>query len=152
VFRGTAYLNLDVKGRLAIPAKQRERLLGAGDSNLILTVDRARCLLLFPVSTWEAIERDFADLPAFDDAARSVLRLYVGHAEEVEMDAQGRILLPQHLREFADLEKRVALVGQGLKFEIWNEQRWKDKTLEDLENPNISEMAMTSSSLGKLKF
>ncbi len=152
MFRGTAYLNLDVKGRLAIPAKQRERLLGVGDSNLIITVDRARCLLLFPVSTWETIERDFADLPAFDDAARSVLRLYVGHAEEVEMDAQGRILLPQHLREFADLEKRVALVGQGLKFEIWNEQRWKDKTLEDLENPNISEMAMTSSSLGKLKF
>jgi len=152
VFRGTAYLNLDVKGRLAIPAKQRERLLGVGDSNLILTVDRARCLLLFPVSTWETIERDFADLPAFDDAARSVLRLYVGHAEEVEMDAQGRILLPQHLREFAELEKRAALVGQGLKFEIWNEQRWRDKTLEDLENPNISEMAMTSSSLGKLKF
>jgi hypothetical protein len=67
------------------------------------------------------------------------------------MDAQGRILLPQHLREFASLDKRVALVGQGGKFEIWDEQRWKEKTLADLEDQSIGEMAM-SSALGKLKF
>jgi MraZ protein len=97
------------------------------------------------------VERDFADLPAFDEAARSVLRLYLGHAEELEMDSQGRILLPQHLREFAYLDKRIVLVGQGGKFEIWDEQRWKDKTLADLEDQNIGEMAM-SSALGKLKF
>jgi len=151
VFRGSTYLSLDAKGRLAIPAKPRERLLAAGDTNLILTVDRARCLLLFPVKTWEVIERDFADMPAFDEVARSVLRLYLGHAEEVEMDAQGRILLPQPLREFAFLDKRVALVGQGGKFEIWDEQRWKDKTLTDLDDRNIGELAM-SSALGKLKF
>jgi MraZ protein len=151
VFRGTAYLNLDAKGRLAIPSKQRERLLAVGDSSLVLTVDRARCLLLFPAPTWELIERDFADLPAFDEGARSVVRLYLGHAEDVEMDAQGRILLPQHLREFASLDKRVALVGQGGKFEIWDEQRWKEKTLADLEDQSIGEMAM-SSALGKLKF
>jgi MraZ protein len=152
VFRGTAYLNLDAKGRLAIPAKFRERLLSAGDPNLIITVDRDRCLLLFPIATWESIEREFSDLPAFDDAARSLQRLYVGHADDVEMDAQGRILLPQHLRDFAQLEKRVAMVGQGLKFEIWNEQRWRERTLQELENPRINELMMTSSSLGKLKF
>jgi MraZ protein len=67
------------------------------------------------------------------------------------MDAQGRILLPQPLREFAFLDKRVALVGQGGKFEIWDEQRWKDKTLADLDDRNIGELAM-SSALGKLKF
>lgn len=151
MFRGSTYLSLDAKGRFAIPTKQRERLLAVGDSNLILTVDRARCLLLFPAKTWELVERDFADLPAFDEAARSVLRLYLGHAEELEMDAQGRILLPQHLREFAFLDKRIVLVGQGGKFEIWDEQRWKDKTLADLEDQSIGEMAM-SSALGKLKF
>jgi MraZ protein len=151
VFRGSTYLSLDTKGRLAIPAKQRERLLAVGDANLILTVDRARCLLLFPVKTWEVIERDFADLPAFDEAARSVVRLYLGNAEEVEMDGQGRILLPQHLREFAFLDKRVAFVGQGGKFEIWDELRWKDKTLKDLEDQGIGELAL-SSALGKLKF
>lgn len=152
VFRGTTYLSLDAKGRLAVPAKNRERLLSAGDPNLILTVDRDRCLLLFPISTWESIEREFSDLPAFDEAARTLLRLYVGHAEDVEMDAQGRILLPQHLRDFAHLEKRVAMVGQGLKFEIWNEQKWKERTLQELDNPSINELVMTSSSLGKLKF
>jgi MraZ protein len=151
VFRGSAYLNLDAKGRFAIPTKQRERLLAVGDTNLILTVDRARCLLLFPVQTWELIERDLAALPAFDDAARSVQRLYLGNAEELEMDAQGRVLLPQHLREFAFLDKRIVLVGQGAKFEIWDEQRWKDKTLADLEDHNIGQLAM-SSSLGNLKF
>ena len=113
MFRGSAYLNLDAKGRFAIPTKQRERLLAVGDTNLILTVDRARCLLLFPVQTWELIERDLAALPAFDDAARSVQRLDLGNAEELEMDAQGRVLLPQHLREFAFLDKRIVLVGQG---------------------------------------
>lgn len=151
MFRGTAYLTLDAKGRFAIPIKQRERLLAVGDSNLILTVDRARCLLLFPAKTWETIERDFAELPAFDEVARSVLRLYLGHAEEIEMDSQGRVLLPQHLREFAFLDKRIALVGQGGKFEIWDEQRWKDKTLADLEDQSIGKLAM-SSALGNLKF
>jgi MraZ protein len=151
VFRGTAYLSLDAKGRLAIPAKQRERLLTVGDSSLILTVDRARCLLLFPAPTWQVVERDLADLPAFDDAAIAVRRLYLGSAEDVEMDTQGRILLPSHLREFAGLDKRVALVGQGLKFEIWDEQKWKDRTNADLDNQKISEMAMASA-LGKLKF
>lgn len=151
MFRGSTFLSLDAKGRLAIPTKQRERLLAVGDANLILTVDRARCLLLFPVQTWELIERDFADLPAFDEVARSVVRLYLGNAEEVEMDNQGRILLPQHLREFAYLDRRVAFVGQGGKFEIWDEQRWKDKTLADLDDQNIGKMAL-SSSLGTLKF
>jgi MraZ protein len=151
VFRGTAYLTLDAKGRFVIPTKQRERILAVGDSNLILTVDRARCLLLFPAKTWETIERDFAELPAFDEVARSVLRLYLGHAEEIEMDSQGRVLLPQHLREFAFLDKRIALVGQGGKFEIWDEQRWKDKTLADLEDQSIGKLAM-SSALGNLKF
>jgi MraZ protein len=152
VFRGTAYLSLDAKGRLAIPSKFRERLLATGDANLILTVDRDRCLLLFPIATWESIEREFSDLPAFDEAARKLQRLYVGNAEDVEMDAQGRILLAQHLRDFARLEKRVAMVGQGLKFEIWNEQEWRERSLQDLDNPRITELALTSSSLGKLKF
>lgn len=151
MFRGCAYLSLDAKGRLAIPAKQRERLLAAGDSNLILTVDRSRCLLLFPLPNWEVIEREFADLPAFDEAAQQLRRLYVGNAEDVEMDGQGRILLPQHLRRFASLDKRVALVGQGVKFEIWDEQQWNDKNEAALNDPVTGEMAMASS-LGKLKF
>ena len=153
MFRGSTYLSLDAKGRLAIPVKQRDRLLAesAGDTNLILTVDRDRCLLLYPVKRWEKIELEFVDLPAFDEAARSLVRLYLGNAEDVEMDGQGRILLPQHLREFAFLDKRVAFVGQGEKFEIWNEQRWREKTLADLDDGRIGELLTTSCSIGKLK-
>lgn len=151
VFHGTSFLNLDAKGRLSIPTKTRDRLLGVGGSSLVVTVDRARCLLLFPAPAWEAVESDLADLPAFDDAALAVRRIYLGNAEDVEMDAQGRILLPAHLREFASLGKRVALVGLGIKFEIWDEQKWKDRNNADLDDPRIGELAMTSA-LGKLKF
>jgi MraZ protein len=151
VFRGAAYINLDAKGRLAIPAKQRERLQTEGGANLVLTVDRARCLLLFPAPAWEVVERDLADLPAFDEAALAVRRLYLGNAEDLEMDNQGRILLPQHLREFASLDKRVAFVGMGVKFEIWDEQRWKDKNEATLNDPVSGELAMNSA-LARLKF
>jgi MraZ protein len=151
VFRGAAYLNLDAKGRLAVPAKQRERLLAEGGASLVLTVDRARCLLLFPAPAWEVVERELADLPAFDESALAVRRLYLGNAEDVEMDGQGRILLPQPLREFASLDKRVAFVGMGVKFEIWDEQRWKEKNEATLNDPKSGELAM-SSSLAKIRF
>lgn len=151
MFRGTAYLSLDAKGRLAVPAKQRERLLAEGGSSLILTMDRARCLLLFPLPAWEVIERELAALPAFDDSVLAVRRLYLGNAEELEMDAQGRILLPQHLRTFASLDKRVAFVGMGVKFEIWDEQRWNEKNEATLNDPASSNWAM-SSSLAKISF
>lgn len=151
MFRGAAYLNLDAKGRLAVPAKQRERLLAAGGASLVLTVDRARCLLLFPAPAWEVVERDFSELPAFDDTALDLRRLYLGNAEDVEMDSQGRILLPQHLRAFASLDKRVAFVGLGVKFEIWDEQRWRDRNEATLNDPASKEMAM-GSALSKLRF
>ncbi|HYN79162.1 MAG TPA: division/cell wall cluster transcriptional repressor MraZ, partial [Lamprocystis sp. (in: g-proteobacteria)] len=100
---------------------------------------------------WVEIERKLSALPSFNTQARNLQRLYLGHATEVEMDGQGRILLPQHLREFAFLDKRVAFVGQGGKFEIWDEQRWRDKTLADLEDGHISELVLSSCSIGKLK-
>ena len=118
MFRGVFIVNLDVKGRLAVPAKYRERLQSSCDSQLVVTVDRDRCLLLYPEPEWEVIESKLAALPAFDNTARAIQRLYIGNAQEVEMDAQGRILIPQYLRDFASLDKRVAFVGQGAKFPL----------------------------------
>ncbi len=126
MFRGVNALNLDAKGRLAIPSRYRERLAEGCDGQLVVTVDRDRCLLLYPLPEWEDIERRLAVLPNLDARTRRLQRLLIGHATECEMDGNGRILLPQPLREFAMLEKRVVMIGQGSKFELWDEGRWNE--------------------------
>ena len=130
VFRGVTHLALDAKGRLAIPAKHRPGLAGAegGDAALVLTADPSRCLLLYPKAEWEPIQAQLMALSSFDPRIRSLQRLLVGHADDVDMDAAGRILVPPSLRQFAGLEHRVVLVGQGAKFELWDEARWTEQT------------------------
>lgn len=144
MFRGVCILNLDAKGRLAVPAKQRERIAAVGDEHLVITVDRDRCLLLYPESEWLRIERKLRDLPAFDPPSRAIQRLYIGNAQEVDMDAQGRILIPRYLREFAALDQRVAFVGQGAKFELWDEDAWHARTAAALNSAALGELAATT--------
>lgn len=127
VFRGVNALTLDAKGRVAMPAKYRERLHAHCDGQLVVTVDRDHCLLVYPLPVWEEIERKLVRLPSFDVQARRLQRLLIGHATECELDGSGRILLPPPLREFAGLERRVVLIGQGNKFELWNEQTWSER-------------------------
>jgi MraZ protein len=125
LFRGVNTLNLDTKGRMAVPSKYRDSLLAQCAGQLVITVDRSdACLLLYPLPEWEEIERKLVRLGNLNNQARRLQRLLIGHATEVEMDSNGRILLPTPLREFAHLDKRIALTGQGNKFEIWDEQTW----------------------------
>lgn len=124
MFRGIHRLSLDNKGRLSIPAVYRQRLLDTSHGQMVLTVDRDRCLLLYPLGVWEALETKLIELSSTNKRARALKRLLMGHAEECSLDTGGRILLPNPLREFANLEKRVVLLGQGNKFEIWNEAAW----------------------------
>jgi MraZ protein len=124
MFRGVHSLNLDGKGRLAIPARYREALATRCNGQMVVTVDRDRCLLLYPLPDWLEIELKVDALPSFKPYARRMQRLLIGHATECELDANGRILLPPPLREFAQLDKAVVLIGQGKKFEIWDEQEW----------------------------
>lgn len=140
MFRGVSVLNLDVKGRLAIPARYRERLQLCCDSHLVVTVDRDRCLLIYPEPTWIEIERKLDQLPSFNEDARKLQRLYIGHAQEVDMDGQGRVLLPPGLRRFASLDKRVALVGQGKKFELWDEETWNGNCDDWLNDTDLSQL------------
>lgn len=126
MFRGINPLSLDAKGRLSMPTRYRQYVLDAANGQLILTVDRDRCLLLYPLPVWEEVERKLIRLSSVNARARALKRLLLGHAEECRMDASGRILLPAPLREFANLDKQAVLVGQGNKFEIWNEQAWRD--------------------------
>lgn len=126
MFRGITAVNLDPKGRLAMPVRYRQYLLERDQGNLVVTVDtEQRCLLLYPLATWENIEAQLESLPSFDPAARRIQRLLIGHATEVEMDGQGRILLPPLLREYAVMGKKIVLVGQGKKLELWDEGLWQ---------------------------
>ncbi|OGI42891.1 MAG: cell division/cell wall cluster transcriptional repressor MraZ [Candidatus Muproteobacteria bacterium RIFCSPHIGHO2_01_FULL_65_16] len=130
MFRGVNALNLDSKGRLAIPTRYRDGLVRHCNGQMVLTVDRDHCLLLYPLPDWEEIERKLVRLPGFNKQARRLQRLLIGHATECELDANGRILLPPPLREFANLLKAVVLIGQGNKFEIWNEDAWNARRAE----------------------
>ena len=126
MLRGATKVTLDAKGRLAIPTRYRERLASRCDGQLVATVDKDYCLLIYPLPEWEEIERKLMRLPSLDRRARRLQRLMVGHATEVDLDGHGRILLSRELREFAGLERQAVLLGQGNRFELWDEQRWND--------------------------
>jgi len=135
VFRGVTELVLDAKGRLAIPARHREALAPAGNGHLVLTADPSRCLLLYPQAAWEPIQARLMALSSFNEPIRSLQRLLVGHADDVEIDAAGRILVPPALRKYANLDKRVVLVGQGQKFELWDQAQWEVQTAQAIAFP-----------------
>ena len=125
MFRGDSTLNIDVKGRFAVPARYRERLNDLCAGRIVVTISLMdRCLTVYPFPDWQQIEADLKKLPALDRQAEAIRHLLIGHANECEMDGQGRILLSQSLRDFASLGKHVKLVGQGNKFELWDEQAW----------------------------
>ncbi len=127
MFRGISPLALDGKGRITVPARYRARLDEHCHGQLVITIDRDDpCLLLYPLPEWEAIEAKLERLPALNRQARLLQRLLIGHATESDMDGQGRILLPPPLRDCTHLDKRVVLIGQGKKFELWDEQTWSD--------------------------
>ncbi len=128
-FRGVTHLALDTKGRLAIPARHREALAGSAmPASLVLTADPSRCLLLYPRAAWEPIQARLMALSSFNAQIRALQRLLVGHADDVDIDSAGRILVPPSLRQYASLDHRVVLVGQGRKFELWDEVKWQDET------------------------
>jgi MraZ protein len=129
-FRGINNISIDAKGRMAMPARYRERLLESCGGRLVVTVDRDHCLLVYPLPEWEIIETKLVQLPSLNKQARLLQRLLIGHATELEMDAQGRILLPSILRDYAGVSKKAVLIGQGKKFEIWDEDTWNESQEE----------------------
>ncbi len=128
MFRGVNSLSLDAKGRLAIPTRYRDGLLRQSDGRMVVTINNAeRCLWLYPLADWEEIERKLVGLPSLDAAAQRLKRILIGHASDCDLDAAGRVLLPGPLRDFASLDKHVVMIGQGNKFEIWNEELWNER-------------------------
>ena len=127
MFRGVTQLSLDNKGRLAIPTQYRDSLVAYCAGHLVVTADPSKCLLVYPQPAWEPIEQKLNGLSSFNPQTRSLQRLLVGNASDVEMDGAGRILVPPPLRQFAGLTKNVVLVGQGAKRELWEEEKWNQQ-------------------------
>jgi MraZ protein len=125
MFRGVQHLNMDAKGRLAMPARQREPLLSECGGKVVVTIDtQSTCLAIYPLPEWQRIERDIQNLPALKPAVKRFQRLMLGYATDLELDGSGRMLLPPPLREYARLDKKLVLVGQGNKLELWSEPLW----------------------------
>lgn len=152
MFRGEHSLSLDDKGRLAVPSRYRDRLLESCGGKLVVTIGLLeRCLAVYPFSGWQRIEDDLRSLPALDRKAQAISHLLIGHATECDMDGHGRILLPQSLRDFAGLDRRVKLVGQVNKFELWDESAWMARR-EELLGQVGELLAQPSEALRSLVF
>ena len=127
LFKGIHTLNLDSKGRLGIPVKYRDHIMGLLKGSMVITIDTEdKCLLLYPSATWSKIQNKINELPSFNQNARRIQRLLIGHAEDIDVDTNGRILISRPLRDYASLSKKVTLIGQGEKFEIWDQSFWNE--------------------------
>jgi MraZ protein len=124
VFRGIAQLTLDSKGRLAVPSRHRDALVERCAGHLVITADADRCLLVYPLPDWELIQQKLEGLSNLDPRVRDLQRRLIGFAVDVDMDGAGRVLISPALRQYAQIERDVVLVGQGKKFELWNRDSW----------------------------
>ena len=138
MFRGFSAVTIDSKGRLAVPSRFRDRLSVIAGGCLVQTLNPLdRSLWLYPLSEWELIETKLADLSDFDKQSRRAKQMMRGYATDCQLDAQGRILLTPELRDYASIKKQSVILGQGNKFEIWNQASWeeqRDHWLEQVGN------------------
>lgn len=130
MFEGITETSLDAKGRIAVPARYRDEIETECGGHLVVTAHVDRCLLICPFPEWQRIRTDLLNIPNASKQVRLWHRLYIGYAKHCNLDAQSRITLSSELRKFANISKNVCLVGQGAKFELWNDQDWF-QTFED---------------------
>ncbi|GAA0833632.1 division/cell wall cluster transcriptional repressor MraZ [Marinomonas arenicola] len=141
VFRGIHQVSVDAKGRMTLPARLRDELAQYEEEGVVVTIDPAsKCLLLYPLIEWEQIQQKLDKLPSFQPQARRLQRLLVGHATDLEVDKAGRILLPAPLRDFAALDRKVTLLGQGKKLEIWSQDEWESQRDDYLSQESLDEL------------
>lgn len=136
MFFGETTINLDAKGRLAVPIRYRDTVAEQCGNRMVLTYSAfdSRSLWLQPEKTWERVRDDVMALPNFNASHRSLQRRLVGSATVVEPDGNGRILLPPSLRQVSGLEKRVIFLGLGNRFEIWDEDTLNSQRAEEIVN------------------
>lgn len=134
MLRGNQTINLDGKGRFSMPTKYRIKLLEECDGQFVVTADRKKCLELYPLPEWEIVERKLMDLSEFNEDIDSFLTFKMGQCSECELDSHGKILLPETLRRFANMDKRIRLIGRLNKFQIWDEDNFQATITDWVEN------------------
>lgn len=133
MFRGANSISLDSKGRIAVPAKYRQCITESTASHMIITCDPYdNCLLIFTLEHWESTEADLQSLSNSKPLHRRLKRIMLSHATEVDMDPNGRLLVPGVLRERAKLQKDVMLIGHGKTFQLWDVNQWHKLAEEDM--------------------
>ena len=142
MFMGEFNHTIDAKGRLIIPSRFREEL----GQEFVMTKGLDGCLFVFPQNEWESFQGKLKTLPLINKDARKFTRFFLAGAAEMEVDKQGRILIPSVLREFASLEKDVVFVGVGSRIEIWNRAGW-DESISGYDD-DMDEVAENMDSLG----
>jgi MraZ protein len=127
---------------MSIPTKLRSALCGESGNDLVVTISPSdHCLLLYKLEDWDVVEQKLTSLPTLNAQVRQLKRVLIGHADDCAMDGSGRILLPQQLREFANIDRKAVLVGQGDKYEIWDEAHWVAQR-ESLLSVELDESAL----------
>ena len=135
MFRGSDPINMDAKGRMAIPTRYRALLSEICQGDLVITIDmKSTCLTLSPLPEWKNFEAKVAALPALDDLGEMLSRFVVGQAKDIQLDANGRILIPSELREYAEIDKKLILVGRTQRLEIWAEDNWNTEREKSQQN------------------
>ncbi len=134
--------SLDVKGRLIMPAKLREDM----GEKFIITKGLDGCLFGFSQTEWSNFEEKLKTLPLTNKNARDFVRFFLSGAIECEIDKQGRFLIASNLREYANMEKDVVIIGVGTRLEIWNRDKWKAYNSD--ENISADEIAENMTMLG----
>lgn len=153
MFIGTNNLILDGKHRMSVPARYRDRIKDLCGGNMVVAPAAplivqgsnptpVKCLWLYTANEWELVMQQILRLPSLDPVGRMMQQQFLGNAEEVSLDAGGRLLLPARLREYAAIEKNIALVGQGKKFEIWDEVHWLEQQGWDIGNVGSTEQVI----------
>ena len=134
MFCGANSINLDSKGRIAIPAKYRPAIVESNRTNLTITCSPFdKCLLIFIEEQWESTKTQLNSLSDSRKEYRALKRIMLDLSDTVEMDANGRLLIPAVLRERINASKELMLIGQTNKFQLWNEVEWKQQTQKDFE-------------------
>jgi len=135
VFSGASQINVDVKGRLAIPKKYREKIARACEGEIVITLaPTGDHIWLYALPAWEDILRKLMALPSEDEASERYRQILIGSADEVTMDSAGRVLISQGLRKRANIDKETWLIGQGHKFQLWRQETW-DQRLDAMCSP-----------------
>ena len=134
MFRGRYEYTIDSKGRVSIPSKFKEILIQQYDQRLVIT-NYDNCLVAYPHQEWSVIEEKVKNLPPLvQKDYRAFLRFFYSSGIDCELDRQGRVLIPQPLRDYANLQKDVVLVGGGKNIEIWNKERWGEEFRKSQES------------------